>query len=49
MQIEVDFTEAIICDLCETSEIIRKQRELGHQGQEKSAEKMMKVLFYIYH
>lgn len=49
MQIEVDFVGAIICDQCETGKNVWKQCELEHLGQEKAAEKMLKVLSYIYH
>ncbi|XP_029341461.1 KRAB-A domain-containing protein 2-like [Acyrthosiphon pisum] len=41
----VEFAETIICDLYKTSEKINKQRQLGYQGQEKAAEKILKVSF----
>ena len=45
MLTEVEFSETIICDLCENSEKINKQRQLGYQRQEKSSEIMLKVSF----
>ena len=45
MLTEVEFSETIICDLCKNSEKINKQRQLGYQGQEKTAEIMLKVYF----
>lgn len=45
MLAEIEFAQTIICNLCETSEQIKKQRQLGYQGQEKAAEIILKVSF----
>jgi len=40
---EIAENNEIICQLCDSSKKIQIQRELGHEGQNIAAEKMIKV------